>query len=698
VAADGSKNQTTGGGGQGPGHGPGQPGSGPSVRLRAEEVVERGLRLYAHGDLVGALAEWRRALEMDAGNRRGRDYLDYVEDHFDVLSERFRAARERTGADLQPLDLAIEIEADDPMEEMDPYESLELASPPGLAGAAAAGGDEDLGESTSPAPDAPHLNRASAGGKQGAGRRPWSRRGPRDLDEHWPMDDSWPSALRNDTLEMAVDPSILDDLEELDDLGALVPDIDADADDDDDAVAGAAADGDADVDAGVDGDADAAADVEAEEESGGDADAAGEEDGAADDAKGADGDLMDGVDGLLEGLDRDLAAGVQTIDEVLEAVDAPEDDGEDEDAAPEEETLPARQSRSGPYVQVLGAPTAEGSRPAGGPELASGAGRAGRPRARDDSWADGTPPAEPVELDGERAGEMPAMVPEELREVRVTFRRSTRTSESPPENGAAPVHAPPEVVEVDEVGMPMDAQPTDADVEAYLARAELGGDDGDPDDGDVDEEELTIERDGVSARETDESWRRRTATRNPPPRTPTENDRTTTELQGQRRQLSHRSISIDLVSADLQAELDAAMAAAESTGDEHLRERVAWLLDRAREENGAGRYPNAVVAVDLALEENPESAMAQKLIHSNRDLLFEIFGNYLGDTRAVPRLALPMSSIPLSDLDHRAAFLLSRVDGMLSLEDVLDVSGMARLEAFRHLSRLLLRGILELRP
>jgi hypothetical protein len=144
------------------------------------------------------------------------------------------------------------------------------------------------------------------------------------------------------------------------------------------------------------------------------------------------------------------------------------------------------------------------------------------------------------------------------------------------------------------------------------------------------------------------------------------------------------------------AELDTAMAATAVGGDEHVRERVGWLIERAQRENRAGRYPAAVVAVDLALAENPESAVAQKLIHSNRELLYDIYGNYLGDMNAVPGLALPMTAIP--ELDHRAAFLLSRVDGVLSLEDVLDVAGMARLEAFRHLSRLMLRGILEIRP
>ena len=49
-------------------------------------------------------------------------------------------------------------------------------------------------------------------------------------------------------------------------------------------------------------------------------------------------------------------------------------------------------------------------------------------------------------------------------------------------------------------------------------------------------------------------------------------------------------------------------------------------------------------------------------------------------------------SAPISP---RAAFLLSRVDGTLSLDEILDVSGMPRLEAYRYLCQLFLRGILR---
>ncbi len=133
------------------------------------------------------------------------------------------------------------------------------------------------------------------------------------------------------------------------------------------------------------------------------------------------------------------------------------------------------------------------------------------------------------------------------------------------------------------------------------------------------------------------------------------------------------------------------------TKDARIRRRVSALIDRATSLMRDGNFVRAVVAVDLALQEDPESAAAQKLIHRHRDLLLEIYCEYIGDLEQVPALAVPMHELKLHEINHRAAFLLSRIDGALSYEEVLDICGMSRLEAFRHLARLVLQGVLEVR-
>jgi hypothetical protein len=154
--------------------------------------------------------------------------------------------------------------------------------------------------------------------------------------------------------------------------------------------------------------------------------------------------------------------------------------------------------------------------------------------------------------------------------------------------------------------------------------------------------------------------------------------------------------SIDDVGAGLEAALTAAAPPGEAPA-ERTRRRVSTLVDRAVAASTAGDHPTAVVALDLALREDPDSAVAQKLIHRHQPAILDVYQRYLGDLSARPTLALPMHELADQKLDIRAAFLLSRIDGTLTFEEILDVSGMQRSEAFRHLSMLLLRGILEIK-
>lgn len=73
--------------------------------------------------------------------------------------------------------------------------------------------------------------------------------------------------------------------------------------------------------------------------------------------------------------------------------------------------------------------------------------------------------------------------------------------------------------------------------------------------------------------------------------------------------------------------------------------------------------------------------------HEQRWLLERVYESQVGSLGAVPR-----HGTPSPDLDPRQAFLLSRIDGMSSAEDLLEISGMPRLEALRCLALLIRRG------
>ena len=151
---------------------------------------------------------------------------------------------------------------------------------------------------------------------------------------------------------------------------------------------------------------------------------------------------------------------------------------------------------------------------------------------------------------------------------------------------------------------------------------------------------------------------------------------------------------IDARSAEILEEIDRGAPASE-TREERTRRRITALLDRAAAWSRDADFDRAVTAVDLALSEDPNSALAQKLIHRNREAIMNAFQAFLGDLQRTPTLARPLHELGSAPISPRAAFLLSRVDGTLSLDEILDVSGMPRMEAYRYLCQLFLRGILR---
>ena len=159
--------------------------------------------------------------------------------------------------------------------------------------------------------------------------------------------------------------------------------------------------------------------------------------------------------------------------------------------------------------------------------------------------------------------------------------------------------------------------------------------------------------------------------------------------------ISPASISVDDLPRFLLAELDRE-APVEESSRQRLRRRISSLIEKARAAHRSGDRTRAVLALDLAVSEDPDSAITQKLIQLHRDEMCEIFQGYLGDAGGVPVMALGLSQLSGQNIDNRAAFLLSRIDGMLTIDELLDVSGMARVEAYRHLCVLVIKGILKI--
>lgn len=108
-----------------------------------------------------------------------------------------------------------------------------------------------------------------------------------------------------------------------------------------------------------------------------------------------------------------------------------------------------------------------------------------------------------------------------------------------------------------------------------------------------------------------------------------------------------------------------------------------------------GDFTGALRAAELRLGARADDAEAMRYARSSRDRLVQLYSARLGSLERVPLVAVPDTEVRWLGLDHRAGFLLSRVDGEHTLEEIIDVSGMPRLEALKMLTELLDAGAIR---
>lgn len=110
-----------------------------------------------------------------------------------------------------------------------------------------------------------------------------------------------------------------------------------------------------------------------------------------------------------------------------------------------------------------------------------------------------------------------------------------------------------------------------------------------------------------------------------------------------------------------------------------------------------GDFAGALNTAETILEVDPDDRDATHVAEVCRAKLRAIYVGRLGSLDQVPVLAVSPSEFRWLNLDHRAGFLLSLVDGVSTLEDIVDVSAMPQLEALRTLCHLSTQQIITLR-
>jgi hypothetical protein len=109
-----------------------------------------------------------------------------------------------------------------------------------------------------------------------------------------------------------------------------------------------------------------------------------------------------------------------------------------------------------------------------------------------------------------------------------------------------------------------------------------------------------------------------------------------------------------------------------------------------------GDFSGALVLAEGILQSNPADLEAPRYAERCRDVLTQMYAGRLGSLEQFVRVAVPGDQIRWLTLDHRAGFLLSLIDGGSTLDQILDMSGMPRLDALRIMYQLLDQRVIAL--
>ena len=133
---------------------------------------------------------------------------------------------------------------------------------------------------------------------------------------------------------------------------------------------------------------------------------------------------------------------------------------------------------------------------------------------------------------------------------------------------------------------------------------------------------------------------------------------------------------------------------------EDIRASTNELIGECRAALNDNRAAPAALAAEMALqiaERTPPPGL-DDLIDPSRALFERAFRAFMGNPHACPIRAIATEAIADHGLDQRAAFLMSRLDGMTSVADLIDSSGMPRFDALRVLSALRRAKAIDILP
>jgi hypothetical protein len=125
--------------------------------------------------------------------------------------------------------------------------------------------------------------------------------------------------------------------------------------------------------------------------------------------------------------------------------------------------------------------------------------------------------------------------------------------------------------------------------------------------------------------------------------------------------------------------------------------RTADPMVEMRDRLSLGDYTGALQVAESILSGEPSNEEALACAETCRQVLVKMYSARIGPLDKVPIVMVPRHQMRWLTIDHRAGFILSHIDGVSSLEMILDVSGMPPLDALRILYELFQQRVISFR-
>ena len=108
-------------------------------------------------------------------------------------------------------------------------------------------------------------------------------------------------------------------------------------------------------------------------------------------------------------------------------------------------------------------------------------------------------------------------------------------------------------------------------------------------------------------------------------------------------------------------------------------------------------FGGAIDVLETMPPSAPEIGEARNLIASCRNQMLKMYESKIGDFDQTPHVLISSEEVIWLNLNHRAGFILSQIDGTVTFDDIISLSGMPRLDTVRILTQLLKDGVIGVR-